>query len=235
MASEAKILVPNGQQLRVYRAMRRVANGAAFAQCGMFKYKRSGLFPMALCARFVQTRHCQSSCRFHDVQAVRIVALRAVHLPFENRVMLREMELGVNIQMALKTRLGILSGIDDELFPSCPANGDMFTPWPVTRFASARARHCPIVTVKSGMRTCGKCSRNVCMAIGARFVADESRPLDHWRGNDGALNRRTGNSQQKERAKDCGEPNPKNDTLDFRLRQSHAAHKLGIGIYKSPP
>ena len=53
MASQAKILVPNGQQLRVHRAMRRVANGAAFAQCGMFKYKWPGLFPMTLRARFI--------------------------------------------------------------------------------------------------------------------------------------------------------------------------------------
>ena len=53
MASQAKILVPNGQQLRVNRTMRRVADGATLAQCGMFKYKGPGLFSVALGARFI--------------------------------------------------------------------------------------------------------------------------------------------------------------------------------------
>ena len=53
MAPKAKILVPNGQQLGVNRTVRRVADGATLAQCGMFKYKGPGLFSVALGARFI--------------------------------------------------------------------------------------------------------------------------------------------------------------------------------------
>jgi hypothetical protein len=113
MATQAKILIPHRQQLCINRAMRRVANGATFAQGRMFKNKWPCLFSMALGAGFVQARHGQSSRGLHNVQAVGIVALDTIHLPFKHRVVLRKMKLGIDVQMTLKTRCWILPGVND--------------------------------------------------------------------------------------------------------------------------
>ena len=75
--------------------MRRVADGASLAQRLVFEHKRARLLPMTLCARLVEPRHRQATRRFHDVAAVRVVALHAIHPPFNHRVMLREAEFRV--------------------------------------------------------------------------------------------------------------------------------------------
>jgi hypothetical protein len=108
-----------------------VANGAALAQCRVFENKRPRLLAMTLSARFVQARHRQSSCGLHDVQAVRIVAPHAIHLSFKNGMMLRKVKLGIDVQVALKTRLRILSRINDEFLPSQATDRYMLASWPV--------------------------------------------------------------------------------------------------------
>jgi hypothetical protein len=73
------------------------------------------------------------------------------------------------------------------------------------------------------------------VTVSARLVPDKSRAFNHRRRNDRPLNRGAGNYQHNECEKDCGQSNPKNDTLDFRPWQTHTTRKLGIGIYKSTP
>lgn len=72
------------------------------------------LFSVAVRARFIHARHGETTVRFHYVRAVRIVALDAVHFAFKDRVMLRQMELGIGGDMALETGFGLFAGIDDE-------------------------------------------------------------------------------------------------------------------------
>lgn len=125
MASQTEILISNGQQLCINGTMGRVANGASLAQRGVFKNKRPGLLPVTLRAGLVQARHGEASRRLHDVQPVRIMALCAIHLTFEDGMMLRKMKLGVDVQVALEARLRIFAGVNDELLPPCAANGHM--------------------------------------------------------------------------------------------------------------
>ena len=75
--------------------MRGMTDGAALAQCRVLKDNRLGLFPMTLSARLIQTGHGQARRRFHDVLAVGIMALNAVHLAFEDGMVLRKMEFGL--------------------------------------------------------------------------------------------------------------------------------------------
>ena len=49
---------------------------------------------------------------------VRVVAIAATDLAFQNRVMVRQIEFTPLVQMALKTRLGRFSGIDDRMVSS---------------------------------------------------------------------------------------------------------------------
>ena len=53
--------------------------------------------------------------RLKNVFAVRIVAGRATHPPFLDRMVELEAELGVLVQVALETGFGALAGIDDQL------------------------------------------------------------------------------------------------------------------------
>src|SRR5439155_501087 len=80
------------EQLGVDRAVRRVANRTALAERFVFEHERPGLLAMALRAGLVQPRHGQSAVRFHDVAAVRVVTLDAVHPVFNHRMMLRQVE-----------------------------------------------------------------------------------------------------------------------------------------------
>src|SRR5687767_638592 len=94
------------------------------------------LFAVAPGALLVEASHGEAARRFHDVEAVRVVALRAVHLSFDDWVMLREVELGVGIEMAGKAGVGIAPWVNDEF---APADSDMFAAGSMARFAAGVA------------------------------------------------------------------------------------------------
>jgi hypothetical protein len=84
VTSEAHTGIAHGQQFGVDGTVRLVATGATFTQSRMFKNDGLGLFSVALGATFVQAAHRQSAGRFHDVHAMRIMALDAIHFAFED-------------------------------------------------------------------------------------------------------------------------------------------------------
>jgi hypothetical protein len=110
--------------------MRLVARRAAFAQSFVLKDETAGLLAMATRALFVQSRHGQAARRFHDIAAMRIVALHAVHLPFANGMMLGQVEVSVNFEMTCEARLRIPARVDDEF--ASATRGDVFAAGTVT-------------------------------------------------------------------------------------------------------
>ena len=114
VAFQAKVRVVLDQQFSIDRAVRAMTNGAAFAHGFVLENKGTRLFPMTLGATFILPRHRQAAGRFENIRPVRIVTLHAIHFAFENRMVMRELKLGVRFEMALKTGGGILPGIDDE-------------------------------------------------------------------------------------------------------------------------
>ncbi len=68
----------------------------------MLEHHGLGLHPVAFGAGFVQARHAKPARMFHDVHAVRIVALDAVHFAFENGVMLGEMKFSFDVGMTFQ-------------------------------------------------------------------------------------------------------------------------------------
>ena len=88
MASEAEVQIALDQQLGIDAAMRVMADRATFPQRRVLKDKRPGLLAVALGAGFIPACHRQAARRFEDVVAMRIMALRAVHLLLQHRVVL---------------------------------------------------------------------------------------------------------------------------------------------------
>ena len=123
MALEAEIIVPFGKKLPVDRSVGIVAGDATVAQRFVLKNERTALFAMTLRAALVEPRHREPARRLHNVVTVGIMALDAVHDSFNDGMMLREFELGMDVQMALKARAGIFARIYDE--PAATADADM--------------------------------------------------------------------------------------------------------------
>jgi hypothetical protein len=71
---------------------------------------------------------------------MRVVALDAVYAPFDDRMMLWQSELGVRLEVALKTGGGIFAWIDNK-FAASAAGLDVLTARAVTRFAARLAGH----------------------------------------------------------------------------------------------
>ena len=118
MTSQAEVRVRLNEHFPVHGTMWMVTRRAAFPQRFMLKDETAGLIAMAARALLVQSRHGQAARRFHDVTAVRIVALHTVHLPFANGMMLREVEVSVDFEMAREARLRIPARIENEFSSS---------------------------------------------------------------------------------------------------------------------
>lgn len=185
MAFEAKVGVALDEHLGVDGTVRVVADGATFTERRMFEDEGTGLFAMALRAVFVDARHGQATRWFHDVHAVRVVALDAVHFSFNDRVMLRKVEFGTSFLVALKARFGIFARIDNKFFLTTTAgHGDVFAAGAVAGFTAGLPVHLGIIDAQAGVRAGGKNAGDIGMTIQAGLVADVSCAFDLQWGND---------------------------------------------------
>jgi hypothetical protein len=195
VAPQAKIWIGLHEQLSIDRTVRRVTGRAAFAQGFVLEHDPLRLRAMATCALLTQSRHGESARRLHDVLAVRVVALHAIHLPFPHRMMLRKVELGVDFKVTGETRLRIAPGVHDEF--SVPAtDSDMFAAGAMARFATGAARHLRRFDVQARMGTRWKNPRVFGVAIDARRVAHKTCTRNFRRRRDLAFERRARNQQK---------------------------------------
>jgi len=171
VATQAKIRVIAGKHLPVDRAMRIVAGGATFAHGFMLEHHGPRLLTMTFGATLVLPRHRELPRRFHDVAAVRIVALHAIHFAFDDRVMLRETEFSAGFEMALKTGSRVFAGIEDE-FPRSDLH--VKAAGAVAGFTAGLPGH-RAFKMNSRVRAGGKFLCDGRMAIRATFVADKMR------------------------------------------------------------
>lgn len=186
---EAEVVVRLDEQLRIYRAVGTVADDATFAQRFVFENERLRLVAVAGSARLVQSRECKAAGGFHDVHAMGIMALHAVHFPFLHGMMLRQIELGVRFEMTLETGGGVLAGIQDE--SAAPAAGfDVLAPGAMTGLATTVAGPGIGREVHPRVRAGGKLLDIIGMTRQAGLIADELGPgnvcrHDHRSGNTG--------------------------------------------------
>ena len=170
VATQAEIGVAGDEHFLVDRAVRIVTSRAPFPQCLMLEDKRPRLLPVTLRAAFILPRHGQAARRLENVTAVRIVTLHATHVPFHDRMMLRQVEFRLNIQMTLKTRGRVVPRINDKF---CPAGFDVLAAGTMAGFAARLPGQGRIFKMHAGMRAGGKFPDNVRMTIQACMVTDE--------------------------------------------------------------
>ena len=151
VATQTEIRIALCKQLSIQRSVRAVANSATFAQRLVLENHGPRLFAMTLRAAFVPAGHGQAGLGFEDVSAVRIMALHTIHPPFNDRMMLRQVKLALNVDVALETSGRVLARIDDEFGP--PARLDMFAAGAVAGFATGAARHGVSARISARMRT----------------------------------------------------------------------------------
>src|SRR3989338_4263464 len=120
VAAQAQVVVPHQQHGRMDRAVNLMAAAAPFPEGLMLEDERPALVLMALKAGLVDGLNTGRGPRPH-VRGVRIVAVRAAHLAFHDRVVVGQTELGPLVEMAAKARAGILARGDAPSHPSAAA------------------------------------------------------------------------------------------------------------------
>ena len=185
MAFQTEIRIAYGQHLAIDGAVRIVANRAALAQGFVLENKWARLLAMTTGATFVLSRHGQAPSRFENVEAMRIMALDAIHFAFDDWVALRQIELSVSLKMALETCSRVLPRIDDEL-PASAARGDVLASGPMAGFATGLANELGVGKMDPRVRAGGKGSADVGVAIVTRLIADVTCARNFWRSEDGA-------------------------------------------------
>lgn len=186
VAFQAEVHVAFHQHLGVDRTVRRMTNGATLAQSLMFIDNGLGLFTVALGTVFIEPCHRQTAVGFHDVRAMWVVALNAVHLILNHRMMLWQVELCMDLQMTIEACRRILARIDNE-FPPSAADSNMFATRSVAGLAACGRSPFDVVLVKAGMRTARECTSNVGVTLGARRISHVMGAGDVGRLYDRAL------------------------------------------------
>lgn len=170
VTTQAKVQTVVHEQLFVYGSMRVVTRGATLAQRFVLKDHGPGLCLVTTRAAFVLPSHCEATCRLEDVAAVRVVAIHAIHEAFSHRMMLRQIEFRLDVEMALETGVRFFAGVDNE--GGAAAGADMFAARSVAGFTTALPRHSRALNMQARMRAGGKFADDVGVAIGAGLVAD---------------------------------------------------------------
>lgn len=191
VAFEAEIVVSFHQHLGVDGSMRAMASGAAFAHGLVLIDMHLSLLAVAGDARLVLARHSQASGRLHEIQAVGIVALDAVHLSLGHRMMVGKVELSLGLKMALVAGLRVVAWIGDELAPAS-ARLHVQASWPVAGLTAVERALSILTDLNLRVTAHRKTPGNVGVAFEARLIANEMSPLDMRRNYDGSLDGPTG-------------------------------------------
>lgn len=210
MAFEAKIVVALDEELGVDRAVRVVADGAAFAQSFVLEDKWFGLLAMTLGAGLVEARHREAAGGFQDVGTVGIVALDAIHPTFKHGVMLRQIEFSVGFQMAVEAGGRIFAGVQNK-FAATTAGFDVFAAGAMTGFATTRSGFRVRGKVQAGVSARGKGADVVGVTGEAGLITGEMSAGnfggndDLSRGGDAGVEQRQ-NSGAEAESEECCRP-----------------------------
>lgn len=199
VAFETKIVVPLDEHLVRDGAVRLMTNGAAFTQSFVFVDDQARLLAMALRAGLIQARETSRSPslksgamrRLENVGSVRIVALNAIHPLFQHRMVVRQSELGVHMDMTSETGLWFPARVDNKFAASAPGL-HVQAAWSVARFATGRLGSRGVFEMDTRMRARWKDAGDVGMAIDAGFIPNKSCSLNHRRRHHGASKVGTG-------------------------------------------
>lgn len=197
MALQAEVGVVLHEQLGVDGPVRVMTDGAAFAHSLVLENELAGLFLMALRAGLVHASEAKAARGLHHVVAVRVVALHAVQVTFENRVMVGQAKLGVNILVTAEAGFGCFLGIEDEFVQALPAGGHVAAAGAMTRLATGVERAFGRADLDARMGIGRKLLMDGGVAVHASLVTDEFRAFDVQRLFHGARDGGAGSRQEK--------------------------------------
>jgi hypothetical protein len=118
VAAQAEVIVARYQHFRMQGPVHLMAGRAAFTHGLVFKHKRPALFFVAFKTRLVDPFQTRRGPGF-DVRTVRAVAGGAVHLAFQDRMVVRQAEFHFFVGMALKARGHVFFGVEN-IFRAAP-------------------------------------------------------------------------------------------------------------------
>lgn len=196
VALQAEVTITLDEHLRIDGTVWLMAGRATVAHGLVLECVRTSLFAVTVGASFVETRHCQTSRRLHDVKAVRVMTLGAIHVSFRQWMMVRQVELSLCLQMARITGSGVAPGIENEL-PAPSPNSHVPAAGAMARLAAGLASTRNRLKMHASMRAAGKSAHVICVAFVACFVANEGRALDFGRSENRPLH---GGTRRKHKA-----------------------------------
>ena len=200
-----------------------MANSAALPHRLVFKHDRTRLLPVALGAGLILARHGQTAGGLENIGPVRVVTLGATDPILHDRMMLGQVELGMNILMTLEAGAWVLARIDDEL--AAATGADVFTAGAVARFATRPARQAGIFDMDAAVNAAGKRLELGRVAILAGVVPDEPGPRHPGRQQGGAGKLGARNDQESQAAQQAGQPSSgKSETRNPKSEMFQEAH-----------
>jgi len=166
---------------------------ATFAHRFVLEDKRTALCSMTLKTGFVLAEQPDAPAlerlrkirppAFDRVAFVRIMAIGAAYFPFEHRMMMRQIEFRLHLQVALETSRRRFARIDDRVRAATAFH--VKASRPVTRFAADVLRVVALC-LQARMRGRGKIARDRLMTGGALARPDKFRPGNARRRKNGA-------------------------------------------------
>ena len=193
MTLETEVVVAFDKHFGIDRSVRLMTNGATLPKRFMLEGVDFCLLAMALRTRLVEPRHGQTASGLHDVHAVRVMALNAIHFAFNHRMVLWKIELGVGLEMAIKTSGRIFARIMNQAPPTADRN--VPAAGPVARFTASQVAHVGAFVVESRVRAGRECAGNLDMTLQAGFVADKRGAFDLRGSDDSAVDTGTGTQE----------------------------------------
>src|SRR6185295_2574523 len=134
-------------------------------------------------------------------------------------MMLRKVELGMDLQMAVETGGGILAGVEDE--HAAPAAGrNVLAAGAVAGLATALSGHRQVAHMQARMGAGREYFDIILMAIEAGLVAGEAGAFDQGRADDGA--HRAGTGHQYDRCDGDGGEHGETDQARTRVHRREA-------------
>jgi hypothetical protein len=185
VAFQTKIVVTLDEHFVGDRAVGLVADDASFTQRLVLVNDGPGLFAMALCTGFVKAGEAglradtQGSAvrSLENVRTVWVVTLDAVHVLFQDGMMMGQLKLGVDLEMTAEAGVRRPAGVDDE-FSAATACLDVETSRSVARFTTGGFSAGSAFDVDAHVWAGGKDARELGMTIDARFVAHKICSVD---------------------------------------------------------
>ena len=225
VALEAEGGVALAEEFFVHRAVRFVADEAAFARCFVLVNERPALLRVATVTGLIVTHEGRAACD-NRMALVRVMAIAAGHFVVQHGMRVGQVELASLVEVAIEADFGGTIRIDDGMARAAGLVVD--AAGAVTGFA-AHVHRVWTAHLEFGVSRSRKIARDVFVTFRARLRAYELGALNLWWRHDGAGDGRAGDENYGDKAgtDQGGEPPVAAKPRTCPLRGRRAVHHKG--------